>query len=39
MAARDEAELGDLGIGAERQTPLEVFIQKRDAARRKTSRP
>jgi len=39
MAARDEAELSDLGIGAERQTPLEVFIQKRDAARRKTGRP
>ena len=38
MAARDEAELGDLGIGAERQTPLEVFIQKRDAAGRKTSK-
>jgi CBS domain-containing protein len=35
LAARDEAELSDLGIRAERQTPLETFIQKRDAAQRK----
>jgi len=35
MTARDEAELSDLGIRAERQTPLETFIQKRDAAQRK----
>jgi CBS domain-containing protein len=35
LAARDEAELSDLGIRAERQTPLETFIQKRDAAQLK----
>lgn len=34
LAARDPSELKDLGIQAARQTPLELFIQKRDAARR-----
>jgi CBS-domain-containing membrane protein len=34
LAARDTDELKDLGIQAERQTPLDLFIQKRDAARR-----
>ena len=38
LAARDEAELSDLGIRAERQTPLETFIQKRDAAQRKSGK-
>ena len=38
MAARDEAELRDLGTCAERQTPLEIFIQKRDAAQRKSGK-
>jgi len=35
MSANNEAELRDLGIRAERQTPLEIFIQRRDAARNK----
>jgi len=35
LAADNEAELRDLGIRAERQTPLEMFIQRRDAARNK----
>lgn len=34
LAARDNRELGDLGIKAARQAPLDTFIQKRDAARR-----
>jgi len=35
MAAKDESELKDLGLAAERKSPLEQFIQRRDAARRK----
>jgi len=35
MAARNENELKDLGIAAERKSPIEVFIAKRDEARRK----
>lgn len=35
MAARDESELKDLGIAAERKSPIEIFIEKRDEARRK----
>ncbi len=35
LAARDEGELKDLGPAAERKTPVEQFIEKRDAARRK----
>jgi CBS domain-containing protein len=34
MAAQNEEDLRGLGIEAERQTPIDVFIQKRDAARR-----
>jgi crotonyl-CoA carboxylase/reductase len=34
LAARDPNDLKDLGIQAERQSPLDLFIQKRDAARR-----
>jgi hypothetical protein len=34
VAARDQTELRDLGIRAERQTPLERFFLKRDTARR-----
>lgn len=34
IAAKDESELKDLGIKAERKSPLEVFIAKRDNARR-----
>jgi len=35
LVARDESELRDLGMHAERQSPLETFIQRRDAARNK----
>ena len=34
LIAQDSDDLHDLGIHAERQSPLEAFIQKRDAARR-----
>ncbi len=34
LAARTEDELNDLGIAAARQSPLDVFIAKRDEARR-----
>jgi CBS domain-containing protein len=34
MAAKDESELKDLGINAERKSPLEVFIERRDEARK-----
>jgi predicted transcriptional regulator len=39
LAARSPEELRDLGIGAARQSPIEVFIQRRDAARRKNLHP
>ena len=35
LAARSEEELTDLGIHADRQSPLEAFIQRREAARTK----
>ena len=38
LAAEDESELRDLGMHAERQSPLEAFIQRRDAARKKVGR-
>ena len=34
MAARHPDELTDLGIQADRQSPLETFLKRRDAARR-----
>jgi CBS domain-containing protein len=34
IAAKDESELKDLGIKAERKSPLEVFIAKRDNAKK-----
>lgn len=34
LAAKDESELKDLGISAERKSPLEVFMQRRDEARK-----
>jgi CBS domain-containing protein len=34
MAAKDENELKDLGLTAERKTPIEQFIERRDEARR-----
>ncbi len=36
LAARDGSELSDLGIKAARQNPLDIFIRKRDAARRRS---
>jgi CBS domain-containing protein len=35
LAAKDENELKDLGLAAERKSPVEVFIERRDEARRK----
>jgi CBS domain-containing protein len=35
LAARDERELKDLGLAAERQSPIEQFIKRRDEARKK----
>ena len=35
MAAKDENDLKDLGLAAERKSPLEQFIERRDQARRK----
>ena len=34
LAAKDESELKDLGINAERKSPLEVFIERRNQARK-----
>jgi len=35
IAARNEDELKDLGLSAERKSPIEQFIERRDEARRK----
>ena len=35
IAARDQNELKDLGLAAERKSPLEAFLERRDEARRK----
>jgi len=35
IAARDETDLKDLGLAAERKSPLEQFIERRDEARRR----
>jgi CBS domain-containing protein len=35
LAARDESELKDLGLAAARKSPVEQFIERRDAARKK----
>jgi CBS domain-containing protein len=35
LAAKDESELKDLGLAAERKSPIEVFIKRRDEARKK----
>jgi len=34
LAAKDDAELKDLGINAERKSPLEQFFERRDKARK-----
>lgn len=33
LAAREGEDLKDLGINAERQSPMEIFLQRREAAR------
>jgi CBS domain-containing protein len=38
LAARGDEDLRDLGVAAARKTPLESFIEKREAARRAASR-
>jgi CBS domain-containing protein len=35
LAAKNEAELKDLGIAAARKTPIEQFLERRDEARKK----
>ena len=35
IAARDESDLKDLGLAAERKSPIEQFIERRDEARRR----
>lgn len=35
LAARDETELKDLGLAAERKSPIAQFIERRDEARRR----
>jgi predicted transcriptional regulator len=35
LAASDQKDLKDLGIAAERKSPIEQFIERRDEARRK----
>jgi len=35
IAAKDESELKDLGLAAERKSPLEQFIARRDEARKR----
>jgi predicted transcriptional regulator len=35
LAARDESELKDLGLAAERKSPIEVFIERREESRKK----
>ncbi|MCB9420452.1 MAG: CBS domain-containing protein [Ardenticatenaceae bacterium] len=38
LAARDEQELKDLGIKAEREAPLETFFRRRDEALRRANK-
>ncbi len=35
LAAKDESELKDLGLAAERKSPIEVFIERREESRKK----
>jgi len=35
LAAKDDTDLKDLGLSAERKTPIETFLARRDEARRK----
>ena len=35
IAAKDESELKDLGLAAERKSPIQVFIERREESRKK----
>ena len=35
LAAKDESELKDLGLTAERRSPVEVFLERKNEARKK----
>jgi CBS domain-containing protein len=35
LAAKDDSELKDLGLAAERKSPIDKFIERRDEARKK----
>lgn len=35
LAAKDESELKDLGLAAERKSPIEQFVERREEARKK----
>ena len=35
LAAKDESELKDLGLAAERKSPVEVFLERKNEARKK----
>lgn len=35
IAAKDESELKDLGLAAERKSPIDVFIERREESRKK----
>ena len=35
LAAENQDDLRDLGVQAERQSPLEAFVARRDAARKR----
>lgn len=39
IAAKDDSDLKDLGLAAERKSPIEQFIARRDEARRKNLGP
>ncbi len=39
LAATSDADLSDLGIEAARKAPLDVFIERRDAARKQARQP
>lgn len=39
LAAQDQTDLKDLGIHAQRESPLEIFIRRRDEARQRALSP
>ena len=38
LAAKDESELKDLGLAAERKSAVELFVERRDEARKKAGK-